>query len=487
MTSETPEPENPYRAADPVEPAAPAQATPDPANPLDPVSGRTDDHSEGAEAYEQARRAVARTIDRLKSCTEEERNRLRHDWDALDDMAEKLARGDLEIVVFGEISTGKSALINALSGDELASVDVQGGWTKDISRVGWDACAYRIPGFAESSVLLVDTPGLNEVDGQDRADLAREAAARADLILFVTDSDLNEVEYTALTTLAATHKPIILVLNKIDQYNPQQRERLQEVLQADRLRQILPDAPLVMTAADPREVQYVIESADGSTREEWRKPPANIEDLKAAILEVLERDGRSLLALNAAMFAADKSDRIASLRVQLRERKANQTIMSYAAIKAAAVAFNPIAIADVLGGTAVDGAMIVTLARIYGLEMTTSHARELIKSILKAAGLVMLGEAVVSISSSLFKAVTAGVGVVVSAVPQGAAAGYGSYIVGQSAKYYFEHGSSWGPEGPKQVVKDILAETDKQSVIEHLKDEIRRKMSRNEHAEPDDK
>ena len=483
MTEETPEiPDtpkpNPYNA--PVDNDAVGESAP-------PVLGAGDEGTgaipEGAEAYAQARRAVEKTLERLRNCSEEERQRLRRDWDALDDMADKLARGDLEIVVFGEISTGKSALINALSGNQLAPVDVQGGWTKEISRVGWNACTYRVPGFANSSVLLVDTPGLNEVDGEERADLAKSAASRADLILFVTDSDLNEVEYTALTALAASHKPIILVLNKVDQYNPEQRERLREVLEGDRLRQILPDAPLVMTAADPREVQYIIESADGSTREEWRKPPPNVDDLKAAILEVLQRDGRAWLALNAAMFAADTSDRIAALRVQMRQRQANSTIMSYAAVKAAAVAFNPVAIADVLGGTAVDAAMVVTLARIYGLEMTTSHAQQLVKSILKAAGLVMLGEAVVSVSSSLFKAVTAGVGMVVSAVPQGAAAGYGSYIVGQSAKYYFEHGSSWGPDGPKQVVRDILAETDKQSVIDKLKDEIRRKMTKNEHVE----
>ena len=40
-----------------------------------------------------------------------------------------------------------------------------------------------------------------------------------------------------------------------------------------------------------------------------------------------------------------------------------------------------------------------------------------------------------------------GSGTVLTALPQGAAAGYGSYIVGQAAKYYFEHGASWGGDG----------------------------------------
>ena len=433
------------------------------------------------DAYQQAREALHRTLGRMRAGTEREQEQLSRDFEQLAEMSEKLARGDVEIVVFGEISTGKSALINALAGRDLAQVDVQGGWTKEIWRVDWEACAYRIPGLASSSIKLVDTPGLNEVGGQERAELAREAAARADLILYVTDSDLNETEFGALTLLAASNKPIIMVLNKVDQYTPEQRSRLQEVL-AERLAEILPLAPLVLTAADPRPVQYVIESADGKTREQWRKPDPKVEELRLRIVEMLEADGLSLVALNAAMFAADKSDRMAALRVQLRDRQAKQTIYSYAVVKSAAVALNPVGVVDVLGGSAVDVAMIVTLARIYGLELSTAHARKLVKSIFKAAGLVMLGEAVVSGVSSVFKTLTVGAGVVLTAVPQGAAAGYGSFIVGQAAKYYFEHGSSWGEAGPKRVVHDILEQTDKKSVIDQLKEEIRRKLLKNKHT-----
>ena len=39
-----------------------------------------------------------------------------------------------------------------------------------------------------------------------------------------------------------------------------------------------------------------------------------------------------------------------------------------------AVAVNPVPVADVLGGTAVDVSMVVTLAHIYGLEMTWANA-----------------------------------------------------------------------------------------------------------------
>lgn len=435
------------------------------------------------EHYQEALKTINQTLDRLRGCSDDERQVLQRDLRQLQDMAGKLLSGRLEIVVFGEISTGKSALINALVGRDVAAVDVQGGWTKEVWQVDWDGSGYCVPGLADSQVVLVDTPGLNEVGGQARADMAREAAERADLILFATDSDLNETEHSALLTLAGVHKPLLLVMTKKDLYTPEQWQRLMEVLRDDRVANIVAAEDIVMTAADPREVEYVIESASGKTRSEWRTPEPDIIDLKARILEVLEQDGLALLALNAAMYAADKSDRIASLRVQLRDKKANSTIWTYAVIKSAAVALNPIGGVDTLGGTAVDATMVCTLSHIYGLQMSWTHARRLVTSIVKAAGWVLLAEISTNVAAMTFKWLTLGYGTVVTAVPQGAAAGYGSYIVGQAAKYYFEHGSSWGSEGPKQVVRRILDETDKQSVLDRLKDEIRNKLELNPHAE----
>ncbi len=436
-----------------------------------------DDH------YRHAVTSLEHTIEHMKRCPPEERQRLRREFDSMQGMLQKLTKGRVEIAVFGEISTGKSALINALVGQQVAAVDVQGGWTKDVWHVAWEANGWRIPGLAQSEMVLVDTPGLNEVGGQQRADMAHEAAERSDLILFVTDSDLTETEYTALLTLAGSHKPMILVVNKIDLYSRAQRERLLEVVRDERLGNILAPEDVVPTSADPREVEYIIESADGTTRSEWRRPPADVGRLKSRILEVLEKDGSALLALNAAMYAADRSDRIATLRVRMRETKANQTIWSYAVLKAAVVSFNLIPVVDVLGGAAVDATMVATLSHIYGLQMSWTHARRLVTSIVAAAGWVMLAEFGTHFASMAFKALTFGYGTVLTAIPQGAAAGYGSYIVGQAAKYYFEHGSSWGPEGPKTVVKRILDETDKQSVLERLKDEIRKKLTMNRHVE----
>src|SRR5204863_9301868 len=136
----------------------------------------------------------------------------------------------------------------------------RGGWTREIWHVAWDGTGYTLPGLGESQVVLVDTPGINEVGGGPRGEMAREVAQRSDLVLFVTDSDLNETEHTALVELATFHKPLIVVLNKVDLYSREQREKLLAVIRSERLRDMVPSEHVVTAMADPREREYIIQS-----------------------------------------------------------------------------------------------------------------------------------------------------------------------------------------------------------------------------------
>lgn len=435
-----------------------------------------------AERFDDALRTVRKAVDKYKDCSDEEKEKLRQDLDQLQDMEHKLSQGRVEIVLFGEISTGKSALINALVGDDVADVNVQGGWTKEARSVPWKETDYVLPGIDESELVIVDTPGINEVGDTDHDALAKHAAKRGDIILFVTDSDLNETEFSAIVALAAVHKPILVVLNKKDLYSEEDLNQLVRVVRDQRLKGIVPPENVICTSADPREVEYVEVDERGRETTEWRKPPVNVADLKARILEILDRDGLALVALNAAMYAADKTDRIAKLRIELREHQANQLIWRFATVKALVVAFNLLPGVDVIGGVAVDVTMILALAKTYGMEMTTSNARSLFFSVIKATGWVALAELSMHAVSGFFKTMSLGASVALSAIPQGAASGYGSYIVGQAAKYYFEHGASWGNEAPKTVVRRILSETDKDSVIQQIKAEIERKLRSNFHS-----
>ena len=435
--------------------------------------------------YQEAVKSVETTLSKLRGCSDTERDQLQKELSGLTEMYDKVTNGRVEIVIFGEISTGKSAMINALVGRDVAEVDIQGGWTTEVRGTQWDGTGYRIPGFKSSEIIVVDTPGINEVGGQDRANLAETTARLADLILFVTDSDLNETEYAALVELAAVQKPMILVFNKCDLYNDEDLEKVTQLLKG-RLEGLIPAEHFVRTSADPREIEYVIEKEDGSTESEWRKPEPDVGELKSLILTTLEKEGLGLIALNAAMYAADKSDKIASMRVEMRNTRADQIIWSMAATKAVVVAANPLPFFDVIGGYTIDALMMVTLSKVYGLEFNMSQARGLSKTLAAAGGVYALGE-LANYGSSLFKGMTFGLGTILTMIPQGAAAGFTSYIIGQAAKRYFEQGGSWGSDSPKAVVQDILKSTDRDSVVNHLKSAITEKLNLNRHADDEKK
>ena len=432
--------------------------------------------------YRDATDAVRKVLDEIGRCTDAEREALSRDAIQLRQMLIKLRDGRVDIVVFGEISTGKSALINALVGEEAASVSAEGGWTRESWLVAWDKCGYTIPGLADSKVTLIDTPGINEVEGEARAQLARDAASHGDLILFVTDSDLNQTEFGSLKQLIDTNRPVIVVLNKKDLYNKQEIHDLTTTIRDVRLGDAITPQDLVLTSADPKPIEYVIENDDGTTKTEMRSPAPDTEQLTSRILDILGKDGKVLLALNAALFAADKSDKVASVKVKMRHRAANKLIWSYAGSKAVATAANPIPLLDIFGGTLVDASQVVALGKVYDIKLSRRNAAGLIKAILYAAGWVSLSQVATHLGAGLLKGMTAGTATLVTAPVQGAAAGYGSYIVGQAAKYYLEHGASWGGKSPKAVVSQIIARTDKDSVIEKLKEEVRAKMRRNRHA-----
>ncbi|MGL4513955.1 MAG: DUF697 domain-containing protein [Lacipirellulaceae bacterium] len=448
------------------------------------TSSAANSPANGAEGdLRDALAAVERAIAQLEQGDSGERHALAAELRELQDLAEKLRHGRVEVAVFGEVSTGKSALVNALAGSNVAGVNARAGWTRDVIRTAWGGTELHLGGLGDSELVLVDTPGLNEVQGEARADLARYAAERADVVVFVTDSDLNETEHTALAEAAALHKPLLLVLNKADLYLPADRDKLAAALRAPRVTRLVGGPEnVVFASADPREVEHLIEGPDGRTRSEWRKPRPDVDAVKGRILELLADEGKALVALSASMYAADRTDRVAALRVRMRAGRAERVVWTYAVAKALAVAWNPAPVFDVAGGLAFDATMVVTLAGVYGIPITTAGARELVLSILKAAGWMIATELAVSVGASLAKALTLGGSTWLTAIPQGAAAGYGSYLVGQAARCYFEQGASWGPHGPKSVVARILKNTDKGQVVGRLKDEIRAKLGKNRHG-----
>jgi small GTP-binding protein len=383
---------------------------------------------------------------------------------ALDKLEQKVIR----IAAFGLVSRGKSAVINALLGQKILQTGPLHGVTQWPKSVRWNPISGKI------QVEFIDTPGLDEIEGEKRAEMAQEVARQSDLILFVVAGDITRTEYQALRELRRTQKPLILVFNKIDLYPDRDREAIYQQLQrlqGSEGRSLLSKEAIVRISADPQPMPVRVEWPDGSVTEEWETPQPQIEELKEKILGILNREGRTLLALNSLMQARDAQANIAQKTIEIRKKEAEEIIWKYAQYKSLAVAVNPIAILDVVGGIITDLALIRALARLYGLPITSYEAGKLWKTILTSTGGLIAGQIISSLMMGLGKTGTAVMsplenpiaftGYATVALAQGTIAGYGAYAVGKAAQVYLEKGCSWGPLGANSVIKDILVERER--------------------------
>jgi uncharacterized protein len=141
---------------------------------------------------------------------------LQADLTILKDTLSKLDGGIYCVAVFGLVSRGKSAVLNALLGEKVLDVGPLNGVTKFPRSVRWQPTP-------DLQIDLIDTPGLDEIDGESRAQMAQEIAGKADLILLIVAGDITQLEYRALCELRAAQKPLLLVFNKSDLYPEQER------------------------------------------------------------------------------------------------------------------------------------------------------------------------------------------------------------------------------------------------------------------------
>ena len=410
---------------------------------------------------------------------------IKADLDQISTTLEKLSQSIVRVAVFGLVSRGKSAVINGLLGQKLLQTGPLHGVTQYPRSVYWSPA---VSGSAVN-VELIDTPGLDEVGGQLRAVMAQEMADQADLILFVIAGDVTRTEYQALEELQAAHKPIIVVFNKIDLYPDVDRQLIYQKLQrlfaegsGNRRRPMFSAEDVVLVAAEPAPVEVRVEHPDGAIAHEWETPTAQMDDLKQKLLSILNREGKSLLALNALRQTRQLEAAIAHKSVKLHKSEAEDLIWQFARWKAIAVAANPIAILDLLGGAAADLVMIRALAKLYGLPMTRHEASKLLNTIVWSSGGLLFGElgsgfllGVGKSASALltaFDSPSALMAYSTAAIAQASLAGYGSYRVGRAAQRYLEQGCTWGPQGANTVIQDILGQVDRTTVLYRLRREL---------------
>ena len=162
----------------------------------------------------------------------------------------------LHIALFGRRNSGKSSLINALTGQDTALVsDIPGTTTDPVSK------AMELHGIGPC--VIIDTPGFDDEGtlGEMRIERTLKAIERTDIaLLFCEESEL-QVEKEWMQQLKAKNIPVILILNKTDI-----RKNIPSII--EEIESVLLQKPVVVSAKEKK----------------------GLEDIRLAILEKLPQD-----------------------------------------------------------------------------------------------------------------------------------------------------------------------------------------------------
>ncbi len=438
---------------------------------------RTEKKTETREAGEQPgpaaelpRNHLLRAHRTLISLIEDEnipdpvRRELSEEFRQIEALKDKLRRQEIHIAAFGRVSVGKSSLLNALLNQTVFSTSPLHGETRTAQREAWQE--HRI-----NAVFLIDTPGIDELNGDQREALAHEIAQQSDLILFVCDADLTRIERDALQRLNRRQRPLIMVLNKADRYSPEEREQLLSRLH-QRCAGLQSVKDIVAVSAAPRPQRVIEIAADGSERHVEREAVADIGALRRRLWDILQREGKTLAALNAALFASELDQTVAEKIVTIKRELAERVVRSYSLGKGVLVAVNPVPVADLLAAAGSDVAMVIHLSQLYGIPMSHKEAGRLLWTIAGQLAALMGAYWGVNLLSSAMKTVSAGLSTVLTAGSQGALAYYATYLVGRAAEAYLVAGKSWGEAGAKQTVQSIVDSLDRESILTGARQEI---------------
>ena len=159
----------------------------------------------------------------------------------------------LHIALFGRRNSGKSSLINALTGQDTALVsDIPGTTTDPVSK------AMELNGIGPC--VIIDTPGFDDEGtlGEMRIERTLKAIERTDIALLLCEETNLQVEAAWMQQLKAKNIPVILILNKADI-----RQDISSLIEQE-----LGEKPLLVSAKEKR----------------------GMEDIRLAILEKLPQD-----------------------------------------------------------------------------------------------------------------------------------------------------------------------------------------------------
>jgi len=236
---------------------------------------------------------------------------------ALEELREERRRqggGEIYIAVYGEVSSGKSSLVNALLPEAEVESDPRAGTTTRIRHFAWQAPS-------GDRITIADLPGFNLAD--DSA--ALEECRRAHLVIFLCDADLTGSQARQLRFLLQLDKPVILALNKADRYSAQELESL--------LRRIgdktsLPAEDIVAVSTGGREEVVRLLGA-GIERRDARERQPQIAELRDAVQRRLDEDRELMESLRETAVLTLATEKLDTARERHRQEQAEELVSKY--------------------------------------------------------------------------------------------------------------------------------------------------------------
>lgn len=135
------------------------------------------------------------------------------DGDTVSNLNETPRSNRLHIALFGKTNAGKSSIINALTGQNIALVsDVKGTTTDPVYK--------SMEILPLGPVVLIDTAGLDDETelGELRKKKTMDVLNKADIALVIIDSSagMSTFDIETITEIKSKKIPVITVLNKLD-------------------------------------------------------------------------------------------------------------------------------------------------------------------------------------------------------------------------------------------------------------------------------
>ncbi len=351
---------------------------------------------------------------------------------------EELSRGDIEVVVFGTGSSGKTSLIRSLLNQIVGNTGpMMGSTTKSIS---YRLCLKGL----ERGIKIIDTPGILESGniGRLREKEALIQATRSDLMIVVIDSDLRDTEFKIIKSLSEVGKKLFLVLNKIDLRGIDEEERLLAILR-NRVKSFINADDVIPVSASPQTIPKI----GGNPYQ----PSPEIEKLVKRLAIVLHEEGDELLADNILLQCKNLGNIGRDILNNQREIKAKFKINRYGWISSGVVFFTPLPGIDLLATAAVNTQMVIEIGRIYGIEITKERAKELAISVGKTITSLGLVQGGISAIGTILKLNLPTV--LVGKFIQSITAAWLTRIAGESFIYFFQKDQDWGDGGIQEVVQ----------------------------------